>query len=179
MSEKMLERIFPVLAGEPADINGAGLTGDYISLKNWGRVLVVLAMGDGTASNDVDLLCYQATDVSGSDAKVLNALETGRIYRIQGADYAAYAALTGSTFVWSKVTQATADEQYTPTDNGEAVGIICLELRREDLDTTNNFDCIRVDLSDPSASKICTLLYILGDPDYPMAPELQKAPIVD
>lgn len=179
MSEKMLERIFPVLGCEPVDLDTAAITGDYVSLKNYGRVLIILGYGDGTAGKDPQPSIYQATDVTGTDAKVLNALETGRIYRMDAATYAAYAALTSSTFVWTKVTQSTADEAYAVADNGEAVGMICLEIRRDDLDTTNNFDCIRCDVSDPGAAKVGFLLYILGDPDYPSAPELMKAPIVD
>jgi len=179
MSTKLLERLFPVLGAEPADLNGAATTGDYISLKNYDRVLVLLAYGDGTAGSDPALAVYQATSVAGGSAKVLNCLETGRIYRLDAATYAAYAALTSSTFVWSKVTQATADEQYAPTDNGETVGIIALEIEASDLDADNGFDCIRVDVSQAGAAKYGALIYLLADPKYPAAPELMKPPIVD
>lgn len=172
MGLRGIEKFMPVLAGAPADINSAGITGDYVSFKNYRRCTVLCIMGDGTSSNDVDMLLYQATDADGGSAKVLDALETGRIYTMYGADFAAYAALTA----WTKVTQATADEQYAPTDNGESVGIMALELQSTDLDVDNGFDWFRCDLSDPAASKVCALIYLFHDPAYQAGPESMKVP---
>jgi hypothetical protein len=167
---KVLERCAVNLAAEPADINGGATTGDYFDLSKFERVLVVLAMGDGTAGNDVDIKVYQAQDNAGTGAKVLNALQTGRIYTRYAADLATHLAQTA----WTKVTQATADEAYEPTDNGEAVGSICLELRAGDLDVQNDFTHIRADLTNPGASKICALLYIGIDARDAYAPELMS-----
>jgi len=168
-NSKGLERLQVVLAGEPADVDGtSGLTGDYFDLSAYERVMCVCAFGDGTAASDLDMLVYQASDNGGTGAKVLNALQTGRIYTMYSTTYALYAALTG----WTKVTQATADEQYTPTDNGEAVGVMVLELKADDLDNANSFTHIRCDLSDPGAAKIAALLYIGLDPKTATLPEL-------
>jgi len=172
MSSKMLERINIELAATITDTNGSAITGDYVSLTQHDRCLILCIMGDGTAgdANDLDLLIYQATDVAGGSAKVLNALETGRIYTKYGADFTAVAALTG----WTKVTQATADEQYCPTDSGESVGMIALEIEAADLDTDNGFCCIRCDTSNPGAAKYAAIVYIMGDPKYPADPTLMK-----
>ncbi len=172
---RCLERmqIVPGQAAGPADINGAGITGDYVSFKNYRRCLVLVYAGDGSAGGDLQVDLYQATDVSGTDAKVLNALETERIFTKQHA----------STFAgveqWTKETQATADQQYTDATSGEQVNLWGLEVKAEDLDADNDFDCMRADVADPSAAKVVGLLYILMDPKYPSAPELMLSAIVD
>lgn len=168
MDCKVLEQSFPVLAATITDINSSAITGDYINLAKYRRVLVVIAMADGTAtSGDVEAKLYQATDAGGTSAKVLNCLETGRIYTRYAADYATVAALTTS---WTEVTQATADETYTDATSGEACGIIALEVRAEDLDATNNFTHIRCDITAASSSKYVCVLYL------PMAPAAQCDP---
>jgi len=176
MNSKMLERlqIVPIMA--PVDTNDGATTGDYVSLKGFKRCLVVVVYGDGTAASDLDLVLYQATTVAGAGAKVLNALQTGRIYRKGAADYATLAAAAST---WEKITQATADEKYEPSDNGEEVGMIALEIMAEDLDCDGGFDCIRCDLTDPGAAKIAAGLYILGDPVNAAAPELMLSPTED
>jgi len=170
-----LERmqIVPGQAAGPADINGAAITGDYVSLKNYRRCLVLVYAGDGTAGGDLDVKLYQASDVSGTGAKVLNCLETDRIFTKQHA----------STFAgvgqFTKETQPTADEQYTDTDSGEQVNLWGLEVMASDFDADNNFDCLRADVADPGAAKVVGLLYMLMDPKYPASPELQLSAIAD
>jgi hypothetical protein len=170
MGLKGTEKFFIQMAALPVDTNTAGVTGSYGSFALYKRCTVVCIMADGTAASDLDMLIYQATDNAGTGAKVLNALETGRIYTMYAADLTAYEALTSMT----KVTQATADEQYTPTDSGESVGLMILELQDTDLDVDNSFDHMRCDLSDPGAAKIAALIYIWHDPRYPAAPERMK-----
>lgn len=151
-------------------------TGDYISLKNYGSLLVLITFNDGTAdSGDIDIEIYQSTDVSNSlsDAKALNALVTGRIYT-------KYAASTlAAVGQWTKVTQAVADEIYDDETSGEQLGMIALEIKASDLDTTNGFDCVRVDLDTISSAKLVTGHYMLMDPVYAAAPELMLSALAD
>ena len=174
-NSKLLERvqIVPAQAAGPADINGAGVTGDYVSLKNYDRVLILIYAGDGSAGGDLTVDIYQATDVSGTDAKVLNALETGRIYTKQNAS--SFAAVGQ----WTKETQATADEEYTDATSGEQVNLWALEVMASDLDVDNGFDCFRADLADPGAAKVVGMLYVLYGASYPSAPEDMLSAIAD
>lgn len=173
MSSKLLERVQIVPVMLPVDLDTAAITGDYVSLKNYSRCCILLLCGDGTAGSDVAALLYQATDVAGTSAKVLNALETGRIYTKEHAT-----ALTG-VGQWTKETQATADEQWAPADSGEQVLLWGLEIKASDLDVDGGFDCIRCDFSDPGAAKIGAALYILYDPSYQAAPELMPDALID
>lgn len=143
-------------------------TGDYISLKNYGKVLVLWAFNDGTATTgDIDIEVYQSTDVTNSlgDAKALDVCVTGRIYTKM------HATTLAAEGTWTKVTQATADEIYDDETSGEQLGMIGVEIQASDLDTTNGFDCIRVDLDTISSAKLICGLYILMDPKYAAAPE--------
>lgn len=168
---KLLEQlqIVPGQAAGPADINGAAVTGDYVSLKDFERCLVLVYAGDGSAGGDLDVKLYQATDNAGTGAKVLNCLETGRIYTKQ---HASSFATVGQ---WTEETQATADEQYTDTDSGEQVNLWGLEVSAQDLDADNGFDHIRADVADPSAAKVVGLLYILGGAKHQTKPDLMPS----
>lgn len=172
-NSRLLERFQVVLGGEPADLNGSGLTGDYVCLAHYHRCLVLVVAGDGTAGSDIKVNVYQAQDNAGTGAKVLNALQTGRIYTKEAATFAALAGVDAFT----KETQATADDEWAPTDSGEQVLVWGFEINSQDLDADNDFDHIRADISDPGASKICALIYILGDAEYPSAPELMLSAV--
>ncbi len=174
-ARKFLEKCIIRPAGECKDRNAAALTGDYIRLGGLAEgCAIVISFGDGSAAHDVIPALYQAKDAAGTDAKVLNCLETGRIYTMQAADYATLAAETGFT----KETQATADEQFTDADSGEQAGITVFEVFAEDLDGANGFTHIRCDIADPTAAKVIDVLYILHGLNYAAAPESQIDPLV-
>ena len=96
MAKRFLEKCFPVLAAVPVDFNDAAVTGDFVSMKGWGGCAVMILYGDGTAGSDLQYTLSQATTVAGAGAKVLNALETGRIFTMDAATYAAYALLAAT-----------------------------------------------------------------------------------
>jgi len=178
MAIKLLERLNIVPLNIPVDLDDGELTTDIVSLKNYESMLLVVFFGDGTAGDDVTVTLAQCTDVanSESDNKVLNCLETGRIYTKMAADETALRLLTG----WTAATQATADEAYTDTDSGEQCGIWAFEIKASDLDVTNNFDCVYATINgDGGAAKLGAVFAIMGDPKYPSDPTLMKDPLVD
>jgi hypothetical protein len=165
MNSKILERFQIAMVMEPADLNGGATTGDYFDMSKCSRCLVLVGFGDGTASKDLDIALYQSDDSSGTTTAVLNALETGRIYTKYAGTFTLYQAVSA----WTKVTQGTADEKHEPDDNGESVGLMGYEVRREDL--TDGYSYIRADLTDPGAAKVAFAIYI-GELMEPNAPEL-------
>ena len=151
-------------------------TGGYISLKNYGKCLVLIVFNDDTAtSGDIDIELYQSTDVTNSlsDAKALDAAVTGRIFS------KVHATTLAAVGQWTEETQATADEIYDDEASGEKLGMIAIEIKATDLDASNGFDCIRVDLDTITSAKLLTGLYILGDPKYPAAPALMLSALAD
>lgn len=172
MKAKALERIYPVLGATIADINGAAVTGDYFDMSKYERCLVMISTADGSATTgDITPALYQAKDKAGTDAAVLNCLQTGRIYTQLAADDAAYRALTA----WTEVTQATADEQFVDDDSGEQTGVLCLEIRAADL--ADGFSHIRCDIAATSSAKIASLHYIGIDPKHMSDPATMQNPL--
>lgn len=175
--KKGLEQFNIVPLCIPMDANGAGalLTSIYFSFKGYRSATIVGLFGDASAGHDLGIKLYQAKDVAGTDAKVLNALSTGRIYSKEAGTFALLQAVTG----WTKQTQATADEAWVGLTSGESVGLHAIEISQEDLDRDNGFNAVRADLDDPTESKIIALFAILHDPRYAGAPEDMPNPLVD
>jgi len=174
--EKILGGISPAM--DIADTNGGATTGDWISIKGFEGVIILVDMGDGTAGSDLTFTLAQATVVAGTDTKVLNCLQTGRIFRKSAADFATLIA-SASASAWEKITQATADEKYEPTDSGEEVGLVALVVLASDLDRDGGFDCINCTLNAPGAAKYASMIYIPFGPAYTDSPDLVTAPIED
>ena len=169
---KFLERFQIILNGEPKDRNGAALTGDYVSLKNVERAVLLFLVGDGTASNDLDFTIYEASDVSGTGAQALACMLTGDVYTQFGGDITAVEALTG----WTQETVATAASNLAHATSGESVGILVVEISPEEL--SDGFACLRADIADPTASKIMCSFWLL-EMKYGAAPESMPDPLVD
>ena len=160
-----------VMAFRPIDLQDAAgehVTGDWVSLKNWDRVICVLMGGVGTAGQDPVLTIEQATTNAGGGAK---ALTFDTIYRKQAATDLL------STGVWAETAQ-TAAGTYTNTDAAEQVKIHCVEIKATDLDVDGGFDHIRMTIPDVGgAAQLGAGLYILCGPRYPSKPSNVLSPL--
>jgi hypothetical protein len=134
---------------------GSARSSDVITLKNYGRCAIVFHKAAGSASEDPTLTVLQAVSITPSSAK---ALTFTTIYRKQGT-------LT-SVGTWTKTTQSAA-ATYTNTTLSEEECVFVIEIKAEDLDVDNGFDCLRVTIADAgSVNQIGALLYILHEPRY-------------
>ena len=155
MNRHILDKVDIVSAIIPINI-GTARAGDVVSMKNWGRCAVVFFKDAGVNGEDVTLTVEQAKSVAPSNAKALNFT---RIDTKQAA------ALT-SLGVWTKVEQA-AGNTYTNTDLGGQQALLVIDIKAEDLDADNGFDCVRVSSSDAgTATSLAAALYILHEPRY-------------
>ena len=140
----------------PVNLATAANPGDWISMKNFERLAIVFFGAAGTAGEDPTLTLEQATAVAGTGAK---ALTFTRVDIKQGADLFAIGTFT-------TVTQAAANT-YTNDTSAETQKIWVVEVKAEDLDADNGFDCVRATISDVGASaQIGGLLYIAFGPQY-------------
>ena len=174
MNSKLLEQIqiHPIWPGYVVDDgdDDTVATGDYVSLKDYDNLLVLIAFNDGSATTgDIDIELYQASDNSGTGAKALNAAQTGRIYS------KVHATTLAAVGQWTKETQATADEIYDDETSGEKLGMIAIEIFASDLDADNGFDHVRVDLDTISSAKLVCGLYILGGSNIKAEPDLMPS----
>lgn len=154
MNRHILEKVDLVSAIIPIGI-GTARAGDVVSMKNWGRCAIVFFKDAGVNGEDVTLTVEQCTSVAPSNAK---ALTFTRVDTKQGT-------LT-SVGTWTKVTQAAANT-YTNTDLGGQQALLVIDIKAEDLDVDNGFDCIRVSSSDAgTATSLGAALYIMHEPRY-------------
>jgi len=153
MNREFLEGNQIVMGFPPADVwASASQTSDFVSLKNYDRCLCVFMAGAGTAGADTTVTLTQATAVAGTGEK---ALTFTKVKTKQGASMAAIGTFT-------EVTQ-TAASTYTSATSGEAETMWAIDVKREDLDIANDFDCLRLSVSDHTAYKAGTVFYILYD----------------
>lgn len=154
---RLAETIQMVAGIIPVNLQTAANDGDWVSLKNYGHVAIVVLKGAGTAGEDPVLTVRQAQDVAGTGAK---ALTFDTIYAKVGAQ--------SGIGAFTKVSQAAANT-YTDATSAEAEGLFVIEFEAEDLDLANGFDCIQVQIPDVGAGatpQIGGALYLLSEPRY-------------
>lgn len=140
----------------PVNLATAANAGDWVSMKGFSRCTVVFFAAAGTAGDDPTLTIEQATAVAGTGNKALNFT---RLDVKQGADLAAIGAFTA-------VTQSAANT-YTEATSAEAQKIWVVDIKADDLDADNGFDCIQASISDVgSNAQLGCLLYILWGARY-------------
>lgn len=138
-----------VSSNVPVDIANGAVTGDYVSMKGYGNLAVILHFG--AVGTGVAITMKQATDVSNSlsDEK---ALAYTKIY--------ANAGLTTDTLTETAV----SGNSYTFGNDPNQLYVI--EVRAEDLDINNGFDCARVNIASGAGTTICGIIYVLYNPRY-------------
>lgn len=120
-------------------------TPDYVSLKNLVRLTIILIVDNGATVTGSAITLKQAIAVAGTDEKAL-AFDTVAANIDTGAgDTLTDTAVTSDTF--------TTDT----TDNKNLMYVI--DVKPEDLDIDNNFDCVRVGTGD-GANMVLAAIYI-------------------
>lgn len=161
MSQHFLEGNQIVSAIVPVDLSGAANAGDWVNLENYGRCVVVVFKGAGTAGDDPVITLQQATDNAGTGAKDLDFT----------AVWSKIGAQTGiGTF--TKTTQAAANT-YTDATSAEAQGLFVVDIRAEQLDAANGFTHLQLSIADVGANaQLGAALYILTEPRHAGATSL-------
>jgi hypothetical protein len=125
-TERFSETHYPLLNEPPDSLGPAATASSWVNVANYHRLIFVLHVGDMGQSGTIDAQLYQATDTSGTSAKVI----------------------TGKSI--TQLTQA----------GGDGNEIVCIEVRTEELDVTNGFDCVKVLLTTgTAASEYSWILY--------------------
>ncbi len=139
----------------PVDLNDAATTGDYISLKNYEGVVIVVYTDVGTVSKDVVITLQQSKSVADADAKDLLFTDI----------YHKSATLLTTVSNWTHLVQTAATSIDTVVMLGGAKQqIVCIEIKASQLDTANDFDSLRVELDDLDGAKHGCAFYIMYGP---------------
>jgi hypothetical protein len=143
----------------PSDLAAAAQSGDWVSLKNFHHVAIVIQKAAGAVGEVPTVTVEQAQDVAGTGAKALNFTD---VYTKVGADLQAIGQFT-------RVEQALGNTYAPAAGNTQLLAVI--EVNAEDLDVDGGFDCVRARFNDVgTTAQLCALLYVLGPARYAPPP---------
>jgi hypothetical protein len=150
----------------PVDLSTAANNGDWVSLKGYDELDIIIFKAAGTAGDDPVITLKQASDVAGTGAKALNFTRVDSKVGVQ----------TGIG-QFTKNTQA-AGNTYTDLVSAESQGVFVIHVEAQDLDKANGFDCVQISIPDVGANaQLGCALYILSEARY--AGQFPPSAIVD
>lgn len=156
---RIAEELGIVQAITPVDLQGAANNGDFVSLKNYGHVSIIIHHSIGTDNDDIIISLRQAKTVADGAGKVLNISEI--FHKIGGTTLAAVGTFTRAT----QTAAATYDTDALDEAQNEAIYIV--EVSKDDLDTDNDYDCVRIEVADVGGNAMLgSALYILSEPRF-------------
>jgi len=126
-------------------------TPDYVSLKNYARMSVIICVDNATTVTGSAITLVQASDVSATGAKALA--------------FTKYFANT-DTGAGDTLTETTATSNTFTTDNTNAKNLLyVIDIEADDLDVSNSFDCVRAGTGD-AANTVLSVVYVLYGSRY-------------
>jgi hypothetical protein len=164
MNRHFLEKVQVVPGFMPVAMNtNPGPTSDWVCLKNYGRCAIVFVGSIGTNGQDPTLTLLQAVNVSGGSSKALNFNRVDTKQGVAGGDLLAVGTFTTLT--------PAAGNTYTHADAAENQKVWVIDIKAEDLDADNGFDCLQASIGDVGTNaQLGTLFYFLHEPRYSAVP---------
>ena len=121
-------------------------TPDFVSLKNALRLTIIILCDNATTVTGSAITLLQSTVVAGTDEKALAFDTVDANIDTDASDTLVATAVTSDTFT---------------TDDTNAKNLMyVIDVKPEDLDLDNDFDCVRVGTGDTTA-QILSVLYVL------------------
>ncbi len=152
-----------IVQGALALLNTAGLDGstyllgDYVSLKNYGHLTVIVELVPASGTDTSALTLKQATAVAGTGEKALP-----QQWVWYNSDVSASDTLVKTAVVSNSVTTSNAAKNE--------MFVFEVDVNDGNLDIANDFDCVRVNMTDPgSVSTPVAVTYILSEPRFASA----------
>lgn len=148
---RLVDKVKFVTACPPAALTSTAGDGDYISMKNFDHLTIVILVDNATTVTGGAVTLKQATAVAGTGEKALAFTKMWANVDTGASDTLVETTVSSNTF-----TTAT-------TDNKNLMYVI--EVEATDLDTANGFDCIRIDVAS-MANAVGSVLYMAHAPAY-------------
>lgn len=146
--EQLVNQVHPVVGWFPQA--ATSVDGDYISLKGYGGVSIVIMLDVASATDTGAVTLVQATTVSGGGAKALGFDYVYRNLDTEAADALTKVAVTSNTFDAGGVTKSC---------------LYVIEVKAEDLDVDGGFDCLKVAMATVD-NAYASVLYLLHTPRF-------------
>lgn len=158
--QNLIRNVHPVVASYPQA--ATSIAGDYVSLKNYAGVTIIIMLDVTSGTDDGAVTLTQATAVDGVTNKALGFDYMWRNLDTETADALTKTAVVSDTFNAGGVTKSC---------------LYVIEVKAEDLDVDNGYDCLRVNLATVTNGN-SAILYLLHTPRY-ISEDGGKSAIVD
>lgn len=146
-----------VAAIPPVNLATAANNGQWVNMRNFGRLVVIVAAGTGTAGSDLTVSLRQATDNAGTGAK---ALTFTTVQKKLGAQ--------SGIGQFTRQTQAAAGS-FTET-NAASQLLYAIEIRAAQLD--EGFTHVQVQIPQVGAAKVGCALVLGLEPRHKVGTSL-------
>ena len=161
-SLRLLDSDKVVMGCPPAALATTAGDGDYVSMKNFDRITFIIAVDNATTVTGGAVTLKQATLVDGTGEKALGFTKMWANEDTAASDTLVETAVTSDTFT---------------TDTTDAKNLIyVIEVQAADLDVSNSFDCVRIDVAS-MVNAVGSVVYVLRSSRY--APPLAVSAITD
>lgn len=148
---RLIDTVKTVLACPPAALTGAAGDGDYVSLKDYFRARITIAVKNATTVTGGAVTLKQAKDVSGGSEAPLAFSKIYANVDTAASDTLVETAVVGNTFT-------------TDTTNSKNL-LYVIDISASDLDVNNGFDCVRIDVAS-MANAVGSVTYDLYEARY-------------
>ena len=147
----------------PVAMNAGAPSIDWVSMKGYGRCAIVFFKAIGTAGDDPTITLLQSQVVAGSNSKALN------ITRVDKKQAATNLLSTGTFTKSTSGSPASHDtfstNTWTNSDLAEQAAVVVIDIKAEDLDIDNGFDCVSFTIADVGTNaQLGCALFILHEP---------------
>lgn len=130
-------------------LNSAAFTGDYASFENYKRIAIIIALAPASGTDTAAITLKQSKTVDNSPATE-KALSFTKVWKNSAPG-------TSDTLVETAV----AGDSIT-TSAAAALELYVIEVMDTDLDINNDFDCVRVAVTDPGSVSTPAVVLMLG-----------------
>jgi hypothetical protein len=131
MNPRLIDHVKTVMGCAPAALTSTAGDGDYVSLKNFAKLRITLAVLNGATVTGGTITLKQAQAVAGTGEKALSFSKMFANVDCAAGDTMTETAVTSDTFT----TNATNSKQL----------LYVIEVDASSLDIANGFDCVRID----------------------------------
>lgn len=159
---KLLDQVHIVNGWTHADVNGAGVTSDIVSMKNYNRLTILLDFGNTTAGGDADITVSACDDVAGTHSAAMNNYTMRKSPASTSDD--AFAAEV--TITDSKIDYVAGGEIVPNTDDYCMVAIELDGAQVRGASSTYEMDCVKIAIGNPGQGCPVGCKFILSEPRH-------------
>lgn len=151
-----------LIAAPIQNVSAAATNGIYASMKHVKRLNILVLLDVGTDTQNITFTLGQAKTAAGGSVKALNITS---LYYKAGANLAVVNSWTEHTAAQRETSLASVIETISGVASLQKAFLFVVD--EEDLDTNENFQFVRLEMTDPgAAARNGTVLYIATEMSY-------------